>query len=872
MFVNLHTNSYYNFLNSTLSPQKLVDLAVQDQQVAVCLTDPNLFGATEFFLACQKAHIKPLIGLSVTVRHYEQNVNLLVIAQTNRGYQNLMCLALVKDQPDLQLEPFLDGNVVIICTQTELRLNTANPVYLAHGLSGRYPKIAVTQKPVKCQNTNKDLTLLLTLKQISQINSEHFQPLEWKLSRSLNEIQLDPPLLQQLRHQPFLSQKAAQQIFSEEELGNLQKLVEQSQWDLTKLKASSLQVSHNDAQMLSEQCKLALTEFLKLNPQLNKQLYEERLAKELEIINSLHFASYFLVVSDLVQFAHNNDILIGPGRGSAVGSLVAFLLKITQIDPVANNLIFERFISRHRQGLPDIDIDIMETKRDLVIDYVMQKYGREQCAQIVTFQKFKTRSALRDVGKVFKHIEGAEDLLGKLPKDKSLLELDVNGVTDPVLQLSLKSFRLLWEVAREIINFPRQPSIHASGVVIVTEPLITTIPLMVGNNNNYVTQVSMDWLEWYNLNKFDLLGLINLTMIHEVVQAVKPKEVSVQQFLQQIPLDDEATFTNLTNQATLGVFQLESFGMKKVLKQIKPHNLHDLAIVLALYRPGPQDNINTFIANRNLGFDTSDIDPRILPILKETYGVLIFQEQVINIAKTVANYSLETADSFRRAISKKNLQVIQDNMRSFYEGALANNFSLKAATTIFNYIQRFAGYGFNLSHALGYALLSYWTAWLKTHYFEQFNLWWLNHEQGKKEKQKQLLNEFISSGYEICPPLINKAKSDFSVQDKKLYLGFKLINGIGDKQAHALEHVQEVLKQNPNLSLIATVNLCLSKTVGGLELKDITLLQQAGCFNCFNYTVDFNLAKSFWVQSNHELFPKIPLDQPPVINWKSFGF
>lgn len=867
MFVNLHTNSYYNFLNSALSPKKLVNLAINDQQKAVAITDPNLFGAVEFFITCKQNNIKPIIGLNLTVEYQKNDVKLLLIAKSNKGFQTLNKIALIQQKLEINsLVDQLTDIAVIICSLTTWK-STYKDVYQAKGIEINQTPIAILANAVNCEKTNSDQVVLTVLKQMKQNQTGKITTFDWDLKQKLNQISINENLKVKSEIQPFLDQKTAQQLFSETELNNLNDLVNRCELDLEHLKAASLSLTDNDAAVLESLCQTNLKQFLDKNQDLNKKAYQLRLEKELNVINKLNFASYFLVVNDLVNYAFKKDILIGSGRGSAVGSLVAFLLNITKIDPVQHQLIFERFISTHRQDLPDIDIDIMENKRAEMINYLFEKYGKENCAQIVTFQRFKTRSAVKEVAKLFNDYGISDMILGVLPKDQTITFTDLKATEDSALQLCLQQFGLIVELALAIVDFPRQSSIHASGIVIASNSLIKTIPLLQLDNNHFLTQVSMEWLSFFNLNKFDLLGLINLTMISDVITQIKPSNQTVNQFLNTISWTDQNTFINLVNEDTLGIFQLESFGMKKLLVQIKPKTINQLAIVLALYRPGAQDNINLFINRLHNGYDQSDIDPRILPIVKNTYGVLIFQEQIINIVKVVANYSLEEADSFRRAISKKDVKLIQKNKRNFFERAVQNNFDLKTTTKIFSYIERFANYGFNLSHALGYALLSYWTAWLKTNYPVYFYLWLLNHFQSSKNKQKLIIRTLEKSGIEIYPPLLNKAQPNSVIENKKIYLGLNLIKGINDRYIQNLQKVQHLIQTQNNLQLTDVVSWCLDKTIGDIPLKDLLLLKTMGCFDFFEYTYDFNDAKDFWIKSDHLLFTRMPLEKKDSNFW-----
>src|SRR5690625_3818535 len=484
-----------------------------------------------------------------------------------------------------------------------------------------------------------------------------------------------------------------------------------------------------------------------------------RLTYELEVIQSMGFSDYFLIVWDFVQYAKNSNILVGPGRGSAAGSIVAFILGITEVDPLKYNLLFERFLNPERISMPDIDIDFADDRRDEVIQYVREKYGDDHVAQIATFGTFGARSLLRELFKTM-GIDQQDSyyILNFIPSHTS------QSITDSIKKSrelkdyikNSKKLKLLFKIAIILEGLPRHIYTHAAGVVISEKPLTNHVPLTKGTNETNLTQFQMDDLEAIGLLKMDFLGLRNLTFIDQILKSISYR-TNQSVSINHIPTEDSKTFKLLQEGRTNGIFQLESQGMRQVLRKLRPTNFEDIVAVNALYRPGPMDYIDTYIERKASNEDVHYIHSELKSILEKTYGVLIYQEQIMQITHKIAGFSLGEADILRRAISKKSSSIINDQKQAFVNGCLKNGYDRSIAEEIFLWIKRFSNYGFNRSHAVAYSKISYQLAYLKANYPKDFLAELLSSVGNQKEKVSQYIKEAKDLNIEVLPPSINKS-------------------------------------------------------------------------------------------------------------------
>ncbi|RLA92431.1 MAG: DNA polymerase III subunit alpha, partial [Deltaproteobacteria bacterium] len=564
-------------------------------------------------------------------------------------------------------------------------------------------------------------------------------------------------------------------------------------------------------------------------PLIEKQ-YKDRLEEELKIISSEGFASYFLIVADFVNYAKKNNIPVGPGRGSAAGSLVAYALKITEIDPIIYGLLFERFLNPERISPPDIDVDFCMEGRDKVIDYVRQKYGKENVAQIITFGKMQARAVIRDVGRVLDMPYKEVDKIAKLIPSTPQITLNDAFQQEPALK-KLESqdekIKLLFSLSRVLEGLPRHASIHAAGVVISEQPLIEYLPLYKDPKGEVATQYAMEDVEKIGLIKFDFLGLKTLTVIDRTLKLINREETKIAD-INEIPLNDQATYTLLSSGETDGIFQLESSGMKELIIKMQPKNIDDIIALLALYRPGPLQSgmVDDYIRRRKGETKISYLIPQLKGILSDTYGVILYQEQVMKIAQVLAGYTLGEADILRRAMGKKKILEMEEQKEKFLEKAIRNKVNPQKAEEIFNLMANFAGYGFNKSHSVAYAIIAYQTAYLKAHYPVEYMAALLTCEMGNSDKVIKHIGECRERGIEVLPPDINESFKDFTVIGDKVRFGLEAVKNVG---ASAIESILKA--RNEGGAFTDIFDFCERVDLRKVNKKVLESLIKCGAFD-----------------------------------------
>ncbi len=535
----------------------------------------------------------------------------------------------------------------------------------------------------------------------------------------------------------------------------------------------------------------------------DKARYRERIDYELEIITGMGFAGYFLIVADFIKWAKANDIPVGPGRGSGAGSVVAWALTITDLDPLALGLLFERFLNPERVSMPDFDVDFCETHRDKVITYVQHKYGRDKVAQIITFGRLKARAVLKDTGRVLQMPYGQVDRLAKLipnhPTDPWTLERSLNGVSEVAAEYKDPDVKRLFDLAMKLEGLPRHASTHAAGVVIGDRPLDELVPLYRDpRSDTPVTQFDMKYVEAAGLVKFDFLGLKTLSVLKEGQRLLSEQGIEID--FGALPWDDPEVFELLQRGDTVGVFQVESEGMRRTLSAVKPTVFEDIIALNALYRPGPMDNIPMFGRRKNGEEQIEYPHPLLEGILKETYGIFVYQEQVMQAAQILAGYSLGGADLLRRAMGKKIKSEMDAQRANFVKGcAEHNNIPATKANELFDLIDKFAGYGFNKSHAAAYALLTYQTAWLKAHHRAEFYAASMSFDIALTDKLAMFVEDMRRGAVECLPPDINASSASFRVENGAVRYALGALKGVGEKAMEAL--VEERERGGPFASL-----------------------------------------------------------------------
>ncbi|VAX08463.1 DNA polymerase III alpha subunit [hydrothermal vent metagenome] len=878
-FIHLRLHSAYSLSEGAIHVKALGKLCHQHNMPAVAITDSNnMFGALEASLALPEAGIQPIIGCSLAIRHEITQDSrsfkapepgwIILLAQTKQGYQNLMYLvskAHMESEPSEtpqinlgEIEGFSDD---LIC----LSGGPDGPV-------GKYLAVGSTHALSQAEDMTQKLKKLFPERFYMEIMRHGMAPEEKTEENFINlAYKLDIPLV--ATNQIFFPEKEMYQAHDAllciaggnyVEQDDRRKLTPEhyfkSAEEMTELFADLPEAIHNtvviaqrcafkvptvdpilpnftdgsasEAEALEEMAHEGLEVRLMAyvyngeeRPEAQKDLaraYWERIKFELTIINQMGFPGYFLIVADFIQWSKKNNIPVGPGRGSGAGSVVAWALMITDLDPLRFGLLFERFLNPERVSMPDFDIDFCQDKRERVIKYVQEKYGEAQVAQIITFGKLQAKAVIRDVGRVLQMPYGQVDRLSKL--------IPVNPANPMTLAEALESeVKLRYErdndpstahlikMALQLEGLNRHASTHAAGLVIGDRPLDQLVPLYRDPKSDMpVTQFNMKYVEQAGLVKFDFLGLKTLTVLAKAIENIAVRDIHVD--LEKIALDDKASYELFSSGKTTGVFQLESSGMQNVLSQLKPDSFEDIIAVVALYRPGPMDNIPRYIACKHGEEKPDYLHPLLEGILTETYGVIIYQEQVMQIAQILADYSLGEADLLRRAMGKKIAAEMDKQRARFQEGADKKGVDAKQAASIFDQVAKFAGYGFNKSHAAAYALISYHTAYLKANYPAEFMAAIMSLDLTNTDKLAIFKQEVKAMGLEILPPDINKSEVEFSVE---VIAGKKDEDNVGGAKGDGiLRGVRYGLAALKNVGAGAMEGLIAERTKNG-PFKDV---------------------------------------------------
>ena len=825
-FVHLHVHSQYSLLDGACHLERLVGKAKEFKMPALAITDHgNLFGAIDFYRLAQKEGIKPIIGCEVYVApgsrlerfpqdgHYEGTNHLTLLVKDRSGYKNLIKLVTAGYLEGFYYKPRIDKELLSQHCEGLLALsgclNREVCRLLAQGEEGKALEVAAWYRDLfgpenyflELQShgiepqraVNQSLLLMakkLGLSLVATNDVHYLNAGDHKAHDALLCIQTGKAMAERdrLRFSAdqfyFKSPEEMRNLFLEipEALVNTLAIAERCnlQLEFDKIHLPRYQVPPGDT----------LDSYLgKISRQGLKERYGEiaeetqgRLDRELQAIERIGFAGYFLIVWDFIRFAKERGIAVGPGRGSAAGSLVSYALGITNIDPLRYGLLFERFLNPERISPPDMDIDFADDRRDEVIEYVAQKYGKENVSQIITFGTLGAKAVIRDVGRVLGMPYGEVDKIAKMIPNILNSSLDEAVAQSPPLRESVQSvpeIGELWQIARSLEGLTRHASTHAAGVVISGDPLIEHVPLYRGAKGEITTQYAMGAIEKIGLLKMDFLGLRTLTVIANTLKLIKETR-GVELQADEISFDDPRTFQLLSEARTAGVFQLESSGMRDLLRRLKPERLEDVIALVALYRPGPMEMIPDFINRRHGRVKITYAHPLMEKYLKETYGVMVYQEQVMQIASEMAGFTMGEADILRRAMGKKNLDLMARQREKFVAGAVARHVPRAKAEKIFDLMAQFAGYGFNKSHAAAYAVLAYQTAYLKSSYPVEFMAALLTSEMGNTDKTVKYIEECRQTGIEILPPDVNESVNTFRAVKDKLRFGLAAVKNLGE--------------------------------------------------------------------------------------------
>ncbi|MBW3349434.1 DNA polymerase III subunit alpha [Limosilactobacillus reuteri] len=820
-FTPLDVKSSYSLLKSPTRISDLVTTAKERGYKALALTDENvLYGAVEFYNAAKKAGIKPILGLRLVVALNETDgtkLDLVFLAKNQRGYQHLMDLSTLQQTRKnkkvpltvAQISPLLDDLFIIIPPQSTVFSILAQPTSILTELAN----LGDDDSVLLGVNSRLDDVQIDTLQQLSKQLSlplvgtspvDYLNANDLFASRVLQAIdagvELKDPIEAGRRGQHYLHSK--EQVVQDYNAKGLsaaaQKTVEvatlcnvELQFRAPVLPHFKNQAGTSSQQYLRSLCIQGLKK-RRVAPGKTIQQYQERLAMELKVIHEMGFDDYFLIVWDVMNFAHQQKITTDPGRGSAAGSLVAYALAITEVDPLQYDLLFERFLNPERAQMPDIDLDIPDNRRDEVLQYVHQKYGHQRVAQIITFGTLAAKQVVRDVSRVFNLPRyDMQRLIDALPHGLHVTIKDALKESQQLKNLldDNPKFRLLIQVAQQLEGLPRHYSIHAAGIVLSEQPLHEIVPLQDGSDGLLMTQFAKDTVEALGLLKMDFLGLKNLSIMDNTLQMIRQEDPNFD--LQKINFNDPLTLQLFQQGKTEGIFQFESSGIRNVLVNLHPTNFEDIVAVNALYRPGPMENIPHFTARKAGKEKITYPAPSLEKILGSTYGILVYQEQVMQLASVMAGFTLGEADLLRRAMSKKKKATMEDMRTKFIAGATEHGYSAQVAHQVFEYIDRFANYGFNRSHAVAYSMMAFEMAYLKVHYPAAFFTALMNAETNI-EKLKRHVGDAKQFGVKISGPRINISESSFLLHDGTVYFGFSAIKGVRrDFVAAILEERQE---------------------------------------------------------------------------------
>ncbi|MFC0187892.1 DNA polymerase III subunit alpha [Fictibacillus aquaticus] len=863
MFVPLHIHTEYSLLESSCRLQGLVSRASELGMTSLAITDKgNMYGALAFYKACKEKGIQPIIGLEIEVIPIEavsaKNGRLLLYAKNKKGYENLLKLStyIQRDAPASDkgvpkellhrhrdglaaVSTGIEGEIQLLlgegasCLEETLSLYTEwfeGSFYLGledHGtgrektinmdivsLSRRYhiPLAAMNETYYTDRADSKAHHILLCIKHGAK-------------ERDSASIAL-PTDEYYLKSAKEMEERFDYEI---EAVHNTKKIAQSCQLELDlgvpMLPSYPLPEGTSAFEYLKERCMVGAKERY---GELTTPVIE-RIKYELSIIRNMKFEDYFLIVWDFMKFAHESHMITGPGRGSAAGSIIAYVLKITSVDPLEHGLLFERFLNPERISMPDIDIDFPDTRREEVLQYVASKYGREHVAQIITFGTLAAKAAVRDAGRVMDTPGEVVDKTAKLIPSRPGITLRAAMKESYGFEKAYtedEAVRRLVDVAMTLEGLPRHASTHAAGVVISSDPLSNHVPLQEGHGGIPLTQFSMEWLEEAGLLKMDFLGLRNLSLIEEIISSVHNR-TGFKVELSEIPLDDSKTFELLGKGDTTGVFQLESDGMRKVLQKLKPTGFEDIVAVNALYRPGPMQNIPDYIEGKHGNKKVTYPHPDLEPILSPTYGVIVYQEQIMQIASKAAGFSLGEADLLRRAVGKKKRDILIKERTHFVEGCLVNGYSSETAESLYDLIVRFADYGFNRSHAVAYSVIAYQLAYLKANYPLDFMAALLSSVIGNPDKTNAYIKESRHKGIPVLPPCVKKSGISFRAEENAVRFGLLSIKNAG---LQAIRHIEEINSKKAFEDVFDLCARCSTKKVNKRTLESLIF---AGAMDCF---------------------------------------
>lgn len=885
-FIHLHVHSDFSMLDGMAKTDALVKQTVAMNMPALAITDfSNLCGLVKFYGSALSKGIKPIIGADLKIHDVERDefYDITVLAANNEGYHNLTLLishayqrGYVGDGPVVDKEwliKYKTGLIILVSYRSDIGLGVirdnqamimesiqfyqthfADACYLELIRTGRENEELFVKQALKLAE-QYDLPVVAT-NDVRFLSASDFEAHEIRVAIHDGDTLDDPkrPKKYSLQ-QYFRSESEMVELFSDipESLINSVEIAKRcnvsirlGEYFLPQFPTGEMTTEdfliHKAQQGLEERL-----QFLFPDPdirQANRHKYDERLAIELDVINQMGFPGYFLIVMEFIQWSKDNSVPVGPGRGSGAGSLVAYALKITDLDPLEFDLLFERFLNPERVSMPDFDVDFCMDKRDLVIDHVAEMYGRDAVSQIITFGTMAAKAVIRDVGRVLGHPYGFVDRISKLiPPDPGMTLAKAFEAEPRLLELynNNEDVKGLIDIARQLEGVTRNAGKHAGGVVISPTKITDFAPIYCDAEGHHpVTQFDKNDVEYAGLVKFDFLGLRTLTIIDWAISMINERlqrEGNPPVDINRIPLDDKDSFDLLLNAETTAVFQLESRGMKDLIRRLKPDCFEDMIALVALFRPGPLQSgmVDNFIDRKHGLEEVSYPDSQyqhesLKPILEPTYGIILYQEQVMQIAQTLAGYTLGGADLLRRAMGKKKPEEMAKQRSVFKEGAEKQGINGELSMKIFDLVEKFAGYGFNKSHSAAYALVSYQTLWLKTHFPAEFMAAVMTADMDNTDKIVGLVDECLRMGIKVNPPDINSGLYHFHVNDKgEIVYGIGAIKGVGEGPIEAIVEARN--KQGKQGYFRNIFELCAKTDIKKLNRRVLEKLTMAGAFD-----------------------------------------
>ncbi len=758
-YIPLWIKTDYSILSSLIKIDDLINELSLFNINACSICDDNLYGVMEFYNKCKKNNIKPIIGLEINL-----DGTFLLYAKNYKGYQNLCNINTLISEKNLTFETlkdYLDDIVIVIPylykEKKELFDRYVSDIFIGYETKEEKESIDGNKVYVKKTLTIKkdDIKYLKYLYKIKEVDYDSLDDVSMLKNLSTDDV----------KNIAYFCGLCNVLIPKKDDL----------------LPVYNDDKSFDEKKYLKELCVFGLKKRLNGNVTLK---YVERLKHELNIIINMGFCNYFLVVWDYVKYAKKNGIMVGPGRGSAASSLVSYSLGITDIDPIKYDLLFERFLNPERVTMPDIDIDFDAEKRDQVINYVVKRYGKDKVSGIITFSNLLAKQVIRDVARIFDITTFKIDNLLKNFDDKKSLKEQLDNKMVVKLLNEDESLKKVYDISMHLEGLKRHPSVHAAGVIISSKKLCNYVPLAC-SDNIYLCGYTMNYIEELGLLKMDFLGLKNLSVIDKIIKRVGNVKFS------DISLDDKKTYELFSSGNLDGVFQFESSGMKRFIERLKPDKLDDLIAAVALFRPGPMQNIESYVLRRHGKEKISFIHDDLKEILSSTYGIIIYQEQIMQIAVKMAGFSYAEADELRRAMSKKKEDILLSFKEKFIKQSMKKGYTSNVANEVYDLILRFANYGFNKAHSASYAIIGYKMAYLKVHYPLYFETELLNNNISSSSKTKNLINECKRLGVNVLPPVINISTDKYEIKDDKLIYPLSLIRGVGTLTAKEIVNERE---------------------------------------------------------------------------------